>query len=294
MYTIHLILLFLLHYSAYSYAQYQVNPIRSVDFHESMQTAHYQQLLQKSLYKSILDYFEMVYKHVEPKLLMPSSKPLIEKKFNWIWLGGTHPERHELPEKYRAYKQSWLEMHPDWDYYVWTEADLDTFPFINRELFDAANNYGQKSDIWRYEILKQHGGVYLDVDYECLKPIDDFNHYYHFYIGIQPLDTNMVQLGIGLIGSIPNHPILNYAIEDLPKKKDIQQIIVATGPILFTLAFLNAAGKSGLRDIALPASYFYPCGYDQRGMPRTVWDKPEAYAVHHWAGSWLEPEARVR
>ncbi len=293
MYKKSLFFFLLINHIFYSNADYQVNLIPSVDFHESMQTVHYRELLEKPLCKSLFDFFELLYHHFEPKKLTPSPIPLIEKKFHWIWLGGQYPERHELPEKYRAYQQSWLAMHPDWDYYVWTEADLDTFPFINRELFDAAKNYGQKSDIWRYEILKQYGGVYLDVDYECLKPIDDFNHYYHFYIGIQPLDTNMAQLGIGLIGSIPHHPILNYSIEKLPTKKDIQQIIVATGPIHFSLAFLAIAGKSGLRDIALPASYFYPCGYNQKGMPRDVWDKPEAYAVHHWAGSWLESEAMV-
>lgn len=268
--------------------------IPSVPFHESMQTELYRYLLGKPLNKPILDFFEKLYTILEPKNLMPSPMPLITKKFHWIWLGGKHPERHELPEQYRAFQESWLTMHPDWEYYVWTEADLETFPFINKELFDAAKNYGQKSDIWRYEILYHFGGVYLDVDYECLKPIDAFNHYYHFYIGIQPLDTTMAQLGIGLIGSIAHHPILKHAIETLVPKKDIKQIIVATGPIHFTIAFLESAGRSGLRDIAMPASYFYPCGYAQKGMPRSVWDKPEAYAVHHWAGSWLSPQAMMQ
>ncbi len=54
------------------------------------------------------------------------------------------------------------------------------------------------------------------------------------------------------------------------------------------------AGKTEFRDIALPASYFYPCGYEQRGTDRELWCKAESYAVHHWAGSWLKKEAFVR
>ena len=50
---------------------------------------------------------------------------------------------------------------------------------------------------------------------------------------------------------------------------DIMQIIVKTGPVHFTRVFAHFAGKTGLRDVALPASYFYPCCYEQRGTPRS-------------------------
>lgn len=41
-----------------------------------------------------------------------------------------------------------------------------------QKAFDAAKNYGEKSDILRYEILFVYGGVYADVDVECLQPFD--------------------------------------------------------------------------------------------------------------------------
>ncbi len=265
--------------------------IPTVDFRTSMKIDAYPNILKNEYYKKLFTYLELLYGLFAPEHCIPFEKPLIRNKFHWIWLGGPNPERHELPEKYRAYQQTWLDMHPDWEFYVWTEADIETFRFINRSLFDNAMNYGEQSDIWRYEILYQEGGVYLDIDEECLKRIDDFNHMYHFYIGIQPLDTHNVQLGIGIIGSIARHPILKECIEQLPLTPKTKKTVAVTGPIFFTKIFTRKAGQTGLRDIALPPSYFYPCDYEQKGMPSELWCKPESYAVHHWAGSWLAPEA---
>ena len=33
---------------------------------------------------------------------------------------------------------------------------------------------GEKSDIFRYEILYRFGGVYVDTDFECIKPFECF------------------------------------------------------------------------------------------------------------------------
>ena len=105
----------------------------------------------------------------------------------------------------------------------------------------------------------------------------------------------MVQLGIGIIGSIAHHPLLQYAIEELRKTyQEKQIIIVKTGPIFFTRLLVKYADKLGVYDCVLPASYFYPCGYEQRGTSKEKWCRNESSAVHHWAGSWLKPEAFVR
>ena len=35
------------------------------------------------------------------------------------------------------------------------------------------NNFGEKSDILRLEILYQMGGIYVDMDFECLQNMDN-------------------------------------------------------------------------------------------------------------------------
>lgn len=264
--------------------------IEYVDFDTSMQLRSNAHVLKDQPGQiNTYAFFKVLYEHNNPLKLEPTDCVRIPKKIHQIWLGSA------FPEKYHAFAQSWIAHHPGWEYKLWTEKDLATFAMKNRAMFDSARNYGEKADIWRYEILEQFGGVYIDIDFECLKPLDIFNYTYDLYVGIQPLDTNFVQLGIGLIGAIPHHPVLQYTIEALKKNAEVRQIIVRTGPIHFTKSFIAVAGKTpGLRDIALPATYFYPCGYDQRGMKRENWIKDEAYAVHHWAGSWLEPQAFVK
>lgn len=46
------------------------------------------------------------------------------------------------------------------------------FKLKNVEALKCAKNYGEKSDILRYEILCQFGGIYVDCDFECLKSFD--------------------------------------------------------------------------------------------------------------------------
>ena len=89
---------------------------------------------------------------------------MIPRVFHQIWLG-------ERPFPYERERETWLRHHPDWEHRLWTEAELPG----DLELTEAANLLRQpaeRADILRLELLHRHGGVYLDADFECLKPID--------------------------------------------------------------------------------------------------------------------------
>jgi len=88
----------------------------------------------------------------------------LPKKIHQIWLGSP------LPDKYREYTDSWKRFNPEWEYKLWTDGDDVDIP--RRDLFDSIRNPGQKSDFLRYHILNQFGGLYVDTDFECLKPFD--------------------------------------------------------------------------------------------------------------------------
>lgn len=256
-----------------------------VDFDTSMQKNAYNHILNKGwgpVYNILKEQYE---KHKGRQL---ENRLHIPKIIHQIWLGSP------FPEKYKAFQQSWLKYHPGWEYKLWTEKELAQLNMHNRNLYEKSINYGEKSDIARYEILYQFGGVYVDTDYECLKSLEPFHCAYDFYIGIQPLDTNAVQLGIGLIGVAPHHPLIKVALDGLHKQMhEKQQIIERTGPIYFTKVFCLFAPKLKDATIAFPATYFYPRGYTQSAEEKTTWQKPESYAVHHWAGSWLKKEGFV-
>ncbi|MCA9770549.1 hypothetical protein KC460_04230 [Candidatus Dependentiae bacterium] len=238
----------------------------------------------------------------------------IPKTLHFIWLGG------RVPEEYEQYQRSWYKLHPDWQIVWWTDTpeqfniefiltsfsevkknknkfivvDTKKLIFDNKKFYDAARNYGEKSDILKWEIIYRCGGLYVDIDFEALNPLDILHYCFDFYTGIQPLDTNIVQLGAALFAARPDHPILRTCVEGIEYNQHIQQIVLKTGPLHFTKSCIKALQKYTAecgRCIALPASFLYPCGYNQHGMPQSAWIKPESFAVHQWAGSWLKPEA---
>ncbi len=291
-----------------------------VSFDESMALSSYPDITSRSDYAFVYDLFKKNYEVNSFEKFTPEEQTRIPKIIHIMWLGG------RLPAEFEPYVQSWHRHHPSWTILFWTDNPLNydrgterytnfdaleqrlktvhggerividarTVSYENKKFYDAARNYGEKSDILKWEIVYRFGGTYVDTDFECLHPLDAFHHTYDFYTGIQPLDTNIVQLGAALYGAVPHHPILKACVENIKNNQHIQQIVVKTGPIHFTKTFLSLVGKTGMRDVALPTSYFYPCAYEQRGMPKQEWVKNESCAVHHWAGSWLKPEAFVK
>lgn len=73
-----------------------------------------------------------------------------------VWLGGP------LPEALARLRESWLSRHGGgdgekkekmgWELRLWTDADVAAFDLENRRAYEAAGNFGQKSDILRYEV----------------------------------------------------------------------------------------------------------------------------------------------
>lgn len=293
-----------------------------IDFDVSMQTNAFANLIDTHQgYRQDLDFFKSLYNRHNLKKVTVQNECKIPKIIHHIWLGSA------LSEKDQGFYESWRTHNADWTFIFWTDnpsnynkgdtvvhsfeeleqllhnnastpirivVDTHALNFENRTYFDQSINYGEKSDILRYEAVYRFGGVYVDCDFECYKGLELFHHMYDFYTGLQPLDTNRVQLGCALFGAIPKHPILRNCIENIKHNQHIPQIIAKTGPLFFTREFCKLAGRAELKDIAFPASYFYPRGYEERHKPKSMWCKTESFATHHWAGSWLEPSGFVQ
>lgn len=215
-----------------------------------------------------------------------SSIPKIPKIIHQIWLGSP------FPEAYKTLQETWLRNHPDWKYILWTDKDVEELGLYNKALYDRARNYGEKSDIARYEILYRFGGLYVDTDFECLKPFDILNHLCDFYTGI----AYMMSGGIynGLIASKPNHQFLRYCIESMAQLahngETANDIVYRTGPNFFTGRFYDYMHACPGINIAFPVSFFYPwpnyARHDKRRESILSWVKPESFAIHHWYTSW--------
>lgn len=212
------------------------------------------------------------------------NKIKIPKMVHQIWLGSP------VPDKYKKLMQSWTNLK-GWEYKLWTDEDVQQFALHNHELYENARNYGEKSDILRYEILYRHGGLYVDTDFECLNP--EFFEYLHhkldFYAGIEPLEIaikEQLKVCNALIASKPGHPLMKefiLSLNDSFKLHKNDSTVKLSGPDFITkiiYAFVQAKQPKDI--VFFPCTYFYPLLADELHKPLF----PESAALHYWAGSW--------
>jgi hypothetical protein len=215
--------------------------------------------------------------------------PKIPKIIHQIWLGS------KLPDKYCIWAETWKDAHPDWEYRLWTDADTDKVEMTNRQRYYTLSNYGAKSDYLRYHILNQFGGLYIDTDFECIKPFDALLGY-DFVTGIgYPIKP---ELYVGLIACVAHHPIMQRIVKDASSvDTDIPeaQVLNMISSYFFTRNFFGAVGKYMPGVVALPPDYFYPFpnskGHERQDGRKFV--KPCSYALHHWEVSWSARSGRI-
>jgi len=209
-----------------------------------------------------------------------NNKQKIPKKIHQIWLGDAFPDR------FKKWQESWLFYNTDYEYKLWTDDNID-IELENKEIFKNTENLGAKSDILRYNILKQQGGIYIDTDFECIKNFDDLL-YLDFFAGNGHVEDPEIFMGI--IGCVPQHNILNSCVNDLKVKKvpnDIELIMRLTGPYYFTKQIFDNVSENM---VIFPTTFFYPLPAIDRYSTDEEYiksfNKKETYAVHRWAQSW--------
>lgn len=206
----------------------------------------------------------------------------IPKIVHMVWLGG------ELPEECQKFLESWQRFHPLWDIRLWGDKEAEEFPMTRRDMFDNCANLGQKSDVFRYEILRKYGGLYVDSDFECLKPFDDLM-YLDFFTSSGY--TDKVELYIGLIACVPNHPIICTMLDEMTgvnKNNGIWDVFKTTGSWRFTECFFRHVDENTEGVVAFPPPFFYPFPNNVRSDPNPQkYVKDFSYGLHYWNISWV-------
>lgn len=223
-----------------------------------------------------------------------SEETIIPKKIHQIWLGS------DLPKKFKRLTDSWLKYNPDWEYKLWTDSDIINLDFPNKHIFNSISNLGMKSDLLRIEILNKFGGLYVDIDFECLKSFKDMNRL-SFYTGI--VYGENVEIGIGLIGSTPNHPILTDYLSNITYqngKESADDIFNTTGPYFFTKIVLRNITEETKNIVVFPTIYFYPFhntyhpekrlfGFEEDDLNIiSKFITEDSYATHWWHVNWIK------
>ena len=231
-----------------------------------------------------------------------SDEVLIPRVLHQIWLGPAI-----LP--FEAFRLKWQRLHPLWEMRLWRDAEVEDLmkSSVCGEAYARASNYGEKSDIARYEILRKFGGVYVDCDFEPLKPLDAL-----LGVGLFAGFSNVgaVELNNGILGARRGHPLMAACVQRIktPKKQDLAALVLgsgflgassalaetlaerdaattieSTGPGYFTRIFCTHPTADAL---CLPPEVFYAAP-NTSSADKMSFTTEASLALHHWAKSWI-------
>jgi mannosyltransferase OCH1-like enzyme len=197
----------------------------------------------------------------------------IPRIFHQIWVGP-----NPFPDEFAAYRRTWLELNPGWQLRFWTDETLPPREELRRpEAADRLRVPVERADILRLEVLWREGGVHVDADFECRKPIEPLIEDAELFVGVRKPG----RLNGALMGSVPRHPLLERGLAELePQHAYGLYLKEATGPRFLDRLLLDQPGVT-----FVSPEHFYP---------RTPEQLDDAYAVHHKARSWKDADSMRR
>lgn len=146
----------------------------------------------------------------------------IPRVMHFIWVGP-----RDFPKESVVNLVAWKQLHPDWKMKFWTDSKdrpcpiegmqkhlIDEVHFLHlKPYLEKTDNYGEKADLIRYEILYHEGGMYVDHDVMPYRNFDIFHSVFDFFVGLENphvnegTETKIFPCNC-LFGARPNHPIL--------------------------------------------------------------------------------------
>lgn len=129
-----------------------------------------------------------------------------------VWFSKTPPS----PIRMRLH-QTLIDSNPGFQVRLWKLEDISkeqvpiTYRLITNVMestkYASINMAAMAVDLFRYEILYNYGGIYIDFKFEGLKPMDEFLKYELFFIDCD-LSTwrlgSPKPVGNGVMGALPN------------------------------------------------------------------------------------------
>jgi inositol phosphorylceramide mannosyltransferase catalytic subunit len=187
-----------------------------------------------------------------------------------IWLGP-----NPLPAQDAVYIETWKRLHPAWEHRLWTEDNLPEG--VRPEVYERLRVPAERSDLLRLELVARYGGVYVDTDFEALRPLDPLLHDVDLFAAYLREDFEddsdlPARINNAIFGAVPEHPALVRALAEARPRESYGYDKNAVGP-MFLDRMLQGTGAT-LFDRHL----FYPRPLERDG----------AVAYHHQARTWKD------
>jgi mannosyltransferase OCH1-like enzyme/Flp pilus assembly protein TadD len=161
------------------------------------------------------------------------------------------------PDDVAALMATWKSLNPGYTIHHFTDSTAleflaKEFPERVSTAYRRAREPAQKADICRLAWLFHNGGIYVDADNRCLRPIST----------IVPPNADLVlyQEDLGTIGNdfvavSREHPVIAYALDNAVtaiNRGDTDLIWLSTGPGLWTRAVAHSIVQISVQNPTLP------------------------------------------
>ena len=162
----------------------------------------------------------------------------------------------ELRADQAVWQRSCTDANPEWTWRLWTDSTnrqlvQELFPGL-LPLYDSYDMHIKRVDAVRLLYLFAFGGVYMDLDFACLRPLDaaplpDG----HVVLGYQTRNESAPNaIANAWMAAPPGHPFVAYLISRLRASAHLN-VHWATGPEFLTHAYLDYARQYGGHNITV-------------------------------------------
>lgn len=232
----------------------------------------------------------------------------IPKIIHQIWSGIDEP----LPAHFKELGETWKRDYPEWEYEFWDNDRMNQFiQDFYPQYQEAYNKFPHNIQRWdavRYLILDKMGGIYVDFDYESIKPLNEVLKEKTCCFASEPIEHLAIferntYINNALMASAPEHPFMNEIIQkvfvlEIKNQKytdKMEEVLNTTGPIM--LSNLLEQSKCKNEVFILPANQVSPFSkMDARRFLSGSYDEnfeeylenrlEEAFAIHYFIGAW--------
>lgn len=218
---------------------------------------------------------------------------------------------NNIPEHLQAYALSWKTKHPDWSYILWTDEMNRKFIHDHHPhflpVYDRYPTAIQRVDAVRYFILLKLGGVFVDLDFECLKNISPLLADTEFVAGLEPeahatkhdkqsIISNAFMAGVAGAGFVRQLCTYIERNDFLKYRNDpgFNYVLDCAGPFMLTRVYNAYPQKEQVRiwghELLYPLIKDPDTGAISTEDHMQAVDEGNAYAIHHYWGSWWQKE----
>ena len=234
-------------------------------------------------------------------------KNQIPKIIHQLWSDKERP----LPEHFLKMADTWKYDYPDWQYIYWNDHRMSSFILEHfPEYLDIYNRFPyniQRWDAIRYLILYEMGGMYVDFDFESLKPIDGLLSDKQCCFPQEPVShCGIFRRGFiinnSLMACVPKHVYVKKIIDKVFSEENLRLSFTArnkdvvfdtTGQWVLVNAYESLSEEERKDVYLISPLYINPFDLPLANIAKKgCWDKrledsiKDAYAIHYYFGSW--------